>query len=248
MNPIDLFPRAYIVNLPERLDRRRAMQLELKQAGLRIDGDRIRYFRAVRPAEAGAFPSLGARGCFMSHLGIIKQALHDGLEKVLIMEDDLSLDRRCLQAPADMVARLQRGDWDFAYLGHVETLEQQATVRWQQYDAPLATTHFYALNHRVLRRLDDYLEACLQRPPGHPDGGPMHIDGAYSLFRQHNPDIVTLMANPSLGGQRSSRSDIFPNRWYDRMPLTRQLATLARGIKNRLSRARNDSLQGAEHG
>jgi hypothetical protein len=111
---------------------------------------------------------------------------------------------------------------------------------------PLATTHFYALNGRILRPLHDHLEACLQRPTGHPLGSPMHVDGAYSLFRMQHPDVVTLMATPSLGGQRSSRSDIFPNKWYDRLPLTRQLAGLARGVKNRAGRSPS-RIEGAQH-
>jgi hypothetical protein len=98
----------------------------------------------------------------------------------------------------------------------------------------------------VLRPLHDHLEACLQRPTGHPLGSPMHVDGAYSLFRMQHPHVVTLRATPSLGGQRSSRSDIFPNKWYDRLPLTRQIAGLARGIKNRAVRSPS-RIEGAQH-
>ena len=58
-----------------------------------------------------------------------------------------------------------------------------------------------------------FMEELQQRPPGHPDGGPMHIDGAYSTFRVQNPDVVTLIASPNLGWQRSSRSDVTPNWW-----------------------------------
>jgi hypothetical protein len=60
----------------------------------------------------------------------------------------------------------------------------------------------------------------------------MHVDGAYSMFRARRPDVVTLVASPSLGGQRSSRSDITANRWYDRQPGLRLLSGLARKGKN----------------
>lgn len=246
MHLIQHFQRSYIVNLPERDDRRREMNAELKQAGLCADGKRIRYFRAVRPADAGEFPSLGARGCFMSHLGILKEAIRDGLDNLLVMEDDLALDPHLLAAPEAMRRRLQEGNWDFAYFGHVEHGAAGVAPGWQETRQPLATTHFYALNGRVLRPLHDHLEACLQRPVGHPLGSPMHVDGAYSLFRMQHPDAVTLMATPSLGGQRSSRSDIFPNKWYDRLPLTRQLAGLARGFKNRAGRS-PARIEGAQH-
>jgi hypothetical protein len=71
-----------------------------------------------------------------------------------------------------------------------------------------------------------------QRPGGHPDGGPMHIDGAYSFFRERNPDVMTLIACPNLGWQRSSRSDVFPNKWFDRWPVFRQLTGMARGCRS----------------
>jgi hypothetical protein len=235
MNLIDIFERIYIVNLPERSDRRQEMDEELANIGLKVDGQRIRYFRAIRPENAGEFPSLGSRGCFMSHLAILNEAIKDGLSNILIMEDDLSPDIRCKSIEPAMVQRLQAGNWHFAYFGHVEKNESESPV-WRENLEPMATTHFYALNGSVLKPLRDHLEACLKRPLGHPQGSPMHVDGAYSLFRQQQPNIITLMADPSLGGQRSSRSDIFPNKWYDRIAFTRQLASIARSVKNRFFR------------
>ena len=133
-----------------------------------------------------------------------------------------------------MLARMQNGLWDIAYLGHVEpTTDETEPPFWQQSKIPMATTHFYAINSRGITILLEHLEACLTRLPGHPMGSPMHVDGAYSLLRSLQPSILTLMAVPSLGGQRSSRSDIYPNKWYDRAPMLKQVAGIARGIKNR---------------
>ena len=233
MRLLDHFERIYIVNLAERADRRRQMDAELASFGLRADGRRIRYFRAIRPEDAGEFPSLGARGCFMSHLAIVGEALADGLSSVLVLEDDLGFSPLLCEVPPAMVDRLRAGRWDFAYLGHVATSSESARPAWQETALPLATTHFYALNGPVIGRVHEHLQACLRRPPGHPLGSPMHVDGAYSVFRMHHPEVVTLIATPSLGGQRSSRSDIHPNRWYDRLPLSRQLVGLARELTNR---------------
>jgi hypothetical protein len=63
----------------------------------------------------------------------------------------------------------------------------------------------------------------------------MHLDGAYSTFRHQNPDVVTLIASPNLGWQRSSPSNISP-RWFDRVPGLRQLAGAAKTTKTRLKR------------
>lgn len=233
MKLTDLFDRIYIVNLPERDDRRREMDAELAQQGMQVDGKQIRYFPAIRPSEAGLFPSLGARGCFLSHLAILNEAIEDDLNNVLIMEDDLTLDQPLQVVPENLATRLQQGRWHFCYWGHVEQVNADASPVWQENNLPMATTHFYGLNRNVLLPLRDHLEACIHRPLGHPLGSPMHVDGAYSLFRTHAPNITTLMAVPSLGGQRSSRSDIFPNKWYDRTLVTRMLAGFARNLKNR---------------
>ena len=97
------------------------------------------------------------------------------------------------------------------------------------------TTHFYAVNGRIFDRLLRFLEELQRRPPGHPDGGPMHLDGAYSTFRDQNPDVVTLIASPNLGWQRTSRSDITP-KWWHRVPGLRPLAVAAITSKTRLKR------------
>lgn len=233
MNLIDQFDRVYIVNLPERSDRRREIEAELGRVGLRVDGEKIRYLRAIRPDDAGLFPSLGARGCFMSHLSILNDAIDSGLDTILVMEDDLAIDERFTQAQPEMCRALREERWHFAYLGHVYPLpDDGGKPGWHASQHPLATTHFYALNRPAILPLRDHLQACLGRKPGHPMGSPMHVDGAYSLFRMQHPDALTLIAAPSLGGQRSSRSDIFPNKWYDRTPGFVQLAGLMRATKN----------------
>ena len=234
MTLIDAFERIHIINLPERTDRWRDTLRELGKIGVGPEHPRLRKFAAIRPDTAGLFPSRGAHGCFMSHLGVIRQALHDRLANLLIVEDDIALTPAVALPHAAMIDRINRGDWDFAYPGHVETLDPAGeTPQWHSTTAPLVCAHFYALNQRILPRLVDYLDACQRRPPGHPDGGPMHVDGAYSMFRQRNPDVLTLIATHSFAAQRSSRSDIYPNRWYDRAPLTRQLAAIARHTRNR---------------
>jgi glycosyl transferase, family 25 len=80
----------------------------------------------------------------------------------------------------------------------------------------------------------------MQRPYGHPAGGPQHYDGALTMFRVENKDLVRLIAVPNCWRQRSSRSDIH-GRWFDRgpeiadrsqeRPQNHRLNKLARSIK-----------------
>lgn len=86
------------------------------------------------------------------------------------------------------------------------------------------------MNSVIFESLIAFLEKLQQRPPGHPDGGPMQIDGAYTTFRLQNPDVVTLIASPNLGLQQSSRSDI-TTKWFDQLPIVKQLATTVRTAK-----------------
>ena len=233
----DYFQRVYVVNLPERKDRRKLIVKELDEAGIPLTPHRVEIFPAIRPDEAGGFPSIGARGCFSSHVAILKQAKQQGLNNILIVEDDLEISAKFRTDQAVFIQQLCQQDWDFVYFGHVEEVGEKSPVALipLPFSKGVMTTHFYAINGRVFDRLLRFLEELQQRPPGHPKGGPMHLDGAYSTFRSQNPDVVTLIATPNLGWQKSSRSDISPN-WFDRVPGLRQLAGAARTSKTWLKR------------
>jgi len=229
----DYFQRVYALNLPERKDRRQLIVQELEEAGMPLTPHRVEIFPAIRPDEAAGFPSIGARGCVCSHVAILKQAKQEGLRNILIVEDDLEISAKFRTDQAVIVEQLRQQDWDFVYFGHVEEVEQKSPLALVPFSKGVMTTHFYAVNGRIFDRLVRFMEELQQRPPGHPDGGPMQIDGAYSTFRAQNPDVITLIASPNLGSQRSSRSDISPN-WFDRIPGLRQLAGAARTSKTRL--------------
>ena len=55
------FERIYVINLPNRTDRRKETEIELSKAG----GPLAIFFPAIRPPEAGKFRSIGERGCFV---------------------------------------------------------------------------------------------------------------------------------------------------------------------------------------
>lgn len=227
------FDRITVVNLPERTDRRREMEAELEKVGIDAADIRLHFFAAKRPTEQGYWPSLGARGCFQSHLEILQQAQRDGLRNILVVEDDCDFtDRPAAQCEA-MFRALGTTDWDLCYLGHPEALDDAEPGTWVAHTRPFQQSHCYAVNGRAFGRLVEFLEAITRRPEGHPLGGPQHYDGALNMFRQQNPDIITLLAAPSLAHQRSSKSDIFEH-WYDNVPGLRQLFALRRALMKRL--------------
>lgn len=89
----------------------------------------------------------------------------------------------------------------------------------------------------IFDRFLEFLELVLERPPGHPDGGPMYYDGALSTFQMQNRDINTYVVVPTLGYQRSSRSDLHPTSLLDELSLLTPFAKGVRRLKNILKRS-----------
>lgn len=236
MRLLEFFDHGYVVNLRHRADRRREMEREMERAGWGKRHERVEFFPAVRPSDAGGFPSIGAHGCYMSHLGLLRDALAKGYERVVVMEDDLAISKDFAGREEELTAELRRRSWDLVHMGHFLTLEGMAEKLGG--DAFLETRetivglHFYAVHRRVLPGLIGFLELVLSRPPGHPDGGPMHVDGAYSTFRAVHPEVVTLVSVPSYGWQRSSRSDIAARQWFDRWWIARPAVEALRQWRN----------------
>lgn len=232
MTLTDLFDRIAIINLPERQDRRDEMGQELGRMGLSLQSPGVMLWAAHKPEDAGGFPSRGARGAYISHLSVLKQAKADGVQRLLVMEDDLMIDPRLQAALPALAPELLGDQWGLVYLGHMGP-PLPLPARLELTKEPQQCLHCYAVHHHMFGRLIDYLEACLQRPAGHPDGGLMHVDGAVSMFRARHPECTTWLLQPSMGSQRPSRSDITHNRWYDRLVVVSHLVAWARRLKAR---------------
>jgi hypothetical protein len=227
---LNFFDKTYIINLPERYDRRQEIMKELKRIGATLS-DQVVIFPAIKPTDQGEFPSIGAKGCFLSHLAILTEARDQGLNSVLILEDDLSFKNLLIKQQERVVSKLQQLEWDFVYLGHGINKRSTENVIFEEFPHPLMLAHFIGINRRVIAPLASFLKTVSERPDGHPEGGAMHVDGAYSTFRKQNPNI-TLIANPSLGFQRSSPSDIATRQWFDNLPALSQLVAKLRKIKD----------------
>jgi hypothetical protein len=215
----------YVISLPHRADRQKAMRRELSRIGWEAE-----FFPAVRPDHAAGFPSIGARGCFLSHLAVLKQAMQDGADRLIILEDDLSFVRDFSTRWPTVLAKLEAKIWDVFYPGHVIEKLPEGLVRLDSSTA-VRCTHFMMISGRVLPSLVAGLETILSRPAGDPLGGPMHVDGAYSTIRAQCPELVTYAFGPSLGFQRPSRTDVGALKWFDRVEAMRFAVNLGRTLK-----------------
>lgn len=237
------FERVRIINLAARADRRRETGAEFARFGLSIDGHRIAFHEACRPSDPGGFPTIGTRGCFYSHLQVLELALADGVENILILEDDIDFSRNVEALIPVTLDELTKHQWGVFYGGllacSIPSERALTGPLWRASpDNGIQGTHFVAFSKPVIHLAVPYLKAIAARPPGSPEGGPMHVDGAYSWLRRAYPHIETWLATPELGHQRPSRTDIHDPRFIDKMPVMRDMAAFARRVKRHLLKRR----------
>ena len=239
-NFIDYFDKVYIINLPHRADRREEIEVQLKKVGLALNHTKVTLFNAIKPDEAGEFPSIGAKGCFLSHLGVLKDAQLKQFEQILIFEDDLDLSKNFIEYSVKVLPSLIKNDWDIFY-GDYRLFEPIVSdnnpTKSISAEFRLDTTNFLGIKNRVISPLVDYFEQMLARPSGHPLGGPMHVDGAYNWFRKDFPAYATIIATPKLGFQRSSDSDIADLSWKNRLPFIKIIKKFIKKIKKLTQKA-----------
>jgi glycosyl transferase, family 25 len=229
------FDLIQIINLKERRDRRAQMVSELRRLGLVLDQTGVELIEASRFADHAGFSSPGARGCFDSHLRALRRARELGARSTLILEDDCDFSNEIRRTLPSALTTLHGNTWSVFYGGY---------VRWSQHGAEMGSpiahatprdsfigAHFIALASEAVKHLVPFLTAMQARPPGSPEGGPMHVDGAYDWFRAAHPHLQTWVANPVLGHQRPSRSDIHRIGAADRTLLVRDLVSLTRRMR-----------------
>src|SRR3546814_19427682 len=96
------------------------MNRELARVGLAGD-PRVAFFSAIRPADAGRFTSIGARGVYLSQKHLLREAAA-ARHSLLILEDD------CLFLPG-AADRVFGKDWDIFYGGYTASEIGRASCR-----------------------------------------------------------------------------------------------------------------------
>jgi glycosyl transferase, family 25 len=239
---LDRFERVRVINLASRRDRLRDVTAQLARLGLAPGDGRVERFDACRFDEPGAFPTRGTRGCFHSHLEVVREAARGGVASLLIVEDDLDFAADIEVRLAQALQALDGSDWSFFYgavLNDDPCADEQRPLSRAAPTEAMLGAHFLGIAGHVLAPLERYLTAMAERPAGSPQGGPMHVDGAYSWFRRDHPALQTFVACPVLGTQRSSRTDVHALSWKDTVPLVRDTTAIGR----RLARSARSAFQ-----
>ncbi len=150
------FDRTVVISLPERGDRRAKLMANLRACGLAEHRD-ILWQDAVN-GRLEKIPSWwaqgpGAWGCRASHLAALRAAQRDGVERLLIIEDDACFHPRAAEW-LDMLMPLLPADWDFLFLGgqHMKAPSPTTDPRLLRGTA-ITRTHAYAVPRRAFASL-----------------------------------------------------------------------------------------------
>jgi glycosyl transferase, family 25 len=203
------YDRIVIVNLPERVERRRWMERQLATFGL-ADDARVFFLPAFRMKDKGKFRRVGSHGAFLSHLTALTWASKYG-ESVLILQDDCQFLPAIWDYPAPVS--------DVFYGSHAE-------------DAPeIIGAHFMGFNKGAAAKATGYLSDLLEgaiphdaramKQPGYDPSVLPPIDGSLVWFRRAHPMLSAEFA--LLSRQRQFTSDCTP-KWFDRVPLIGSIA------------------------
>ena len=229
------FDKVYVINLTERTDRLAEVSAALERVHMPFTAGKVERFSATKSTESLGFPSPGVRGCFLSHLAVLRQALEQNLASVLVLEDDVEFSN-CLPRVASSIGeQLNNYSWSFAYLGYyqVEGAERAwrmtSSVSLREYTGEVLCCHAYAVSSSALPELVAYLEQTMLE-----ENGRIDIDGAFNNYRIEK-DALTLLVDPQVAWQRASHSDIHEVSWR-RSSIVRKLFAPPRKRKNFLHR------------
>ena len=150
----NFFSKIACVNLARRPDKWAECEAEFSKHGFvverfdAIEGNPIGY--------EGRLPD-GAIGNLLSHIEIIKKAKEEGLDNVLILEDDIEFDDNLSLLFHEWVVGVPK-DWDLLYLGGNHNLQEKVLVAPHvRKIVDTYTTHAYCVRSTVYETVLDVL-------------------------------------------------------------------------------------------
>lgn len=217
------FDKVVIINLEHRTDRRQQITKELRRVGI----ENFEFFKAVKPTEEmvkiwnpnflNPIPEwfaksggdhtkyrIGALGCMLSHLEIIKKCIENNCENVLILEDDTIFNIkdgiRFNQVWSSLSNQINNLDFGLLYLAAnhrgATTLEKKSDNITRIKGS--LTTGSYIINKRAMKCIVDEMKNF-----------PREIDIFYSTYIHKQYPCYCIM--PHLTRQSDGYSDIVQN-------------------------------------
>jgi hypothetical protein len=214
------FQRIVVLSLPTAKERAERALDELRSKNL---SEKAQVVRAVDGSicppsdwwKAGG----GAWGCMQSHYRVIQDALLDGIETLLVIEDDCVWQNSAARLAADFLAQVPK-DWGQIYFGgqHRAARRPQSITPAVMKPYSVHRTHAYAIHRRIMPQVlkhilyaPDYIEAKEK------EGFCSHVD--HQLERAHRRgDWPVYCPSYWLAGQGANQSAIngrqHPDQWW----------------------------------
>lgn len=191
MSAWDWFDRIYLLNLARRPDRLKRSLERFARVGLNV----VTVFPAIESSDVNGFRTTGHHGCALSHRAMCKQALRDGCQRVLILEDDVIFRDDIAEQLPLMQQSLEARRWFVFFLGATcEAVERCGGGLARPLRPKHA--HAYALSRSGLywfdRKMDD-LFSVSAKP-------------CFDAFMRED-DAPRFLACPTLAVQESGQSD-----------------------------------------
>lgn len=139
------FDSIFCINLYERDDRMEECLKVFEK--LKIPGKIKRFHRNVD----------GKKGCYESHLSIIREAYDQGCQNVLIFEDDIipspSYDDKYIKKAIEFIKNNR--DWDIFYLGHQPDVffSGAEVIEDNIMKCSSTLTHAYVLSRKFMKKM-----------------------------------------------------------------------------------------------
>uniref|UniRef100_A0A4W5MBE3 Si:ch211-13f8.2 n=1 Tax=Hucho hucho TaxID=62062 RepID=A0A4W5MBE3_9TELE len=194
------FDEIFLINLKRRIDRRDRMLSTLAVLGIDItlteavDGKALNSSQlqamgidmlpGYKDPYSGRVLTRGEIGCFLSHYNIWEQVVEQGLQRVLVLEDDVRFEPRFRSRLVTIMENVDRVglDWDLIYVGR-KRLQVKQPERWVEGVSNLVHPDYsywtlgYALSLQGAKRLlgaralgkmlpvDEYLPVMFNKHP-----------------------------------------------------------------------------------
>lgn len=134
MNINTYFDKIYVLNLHRRRDRAKDTRKRLKQIEIEYekfgatDGSVIKPIWESFYKENQNFTTPNYLACSISHLSIYKDAIENGYEKILILEDDILVNKNI----HTIFESIEIPEWkDLFYLGYIPLSDDQSMWTYQ---------------------------------------------------------------------------------------------------------------------